>query len=96
MNPEAPSLDGQALAARYEALRQDVMSSGGCRHTICGLALFMRQGMAAWMKSPAETPVRQAAVPPAAPAMRMPDGVERNLVDIIAAMALATTLEGAR
>lgn len=96
MNPEAPNLDGQVLAARYETLRQEVVSSGSCRHTVCGLAPFMRQGMAVWMKSLAENPVRQTAMPPVASAMRMPDGIERSLVDILAAMALATTLEGVR
>jgi hypothetical protein len=93
VNPGATSLDGHALAARYEALRQDLVESGGRRHTVRGLALLMRKGMAAWMKSVGEAPVRDAAIPAASSAMRMPEGIERNLIDIVASMALATALE---
>jgi hypothetical protein len=96
MNPADPSLDGQALAARYEALRQDVVAAGSCRHTARGLALFMRHGMAAWMKNLGDNPVRDAAVPATSLALRMPEGIERNLVDIVASMALATALESVR
>jgi hypothetical protein len=53
----------------------------------------MRKGMAAWMKSVGEAPVRDAAIPAASSAMRMPEGIERNLIDIVASMALATALE---
>ena len=57
-----------------------------------GLALLMRKGLAAWMKSVGEEPVRDAAIPVASSTMHMPEGIERNLV---ASMALATALEGA-
>jgi hypothetical protein len=96
MTPTATSLDGHALVARYEALRQDVMDSGIGRRTVPGLALFMRKGMAAWMTSIGEEPMRHAAVPAASSATQMPDGIERSLIDIVATMALATALEGRR
>lgn len=55
----------------------------------------MRKGMAAWMENVAEKSMRDAATPAATSAMRMPEGIERNLVDIVASMAFATALEGA-
>src|SRR5258708_32273276 len=96
MTPTATSLDGHALAARYEALRQDVMDSGIGRHTVPGLALFMRKGMAAWMTSIGEEPMRHAAGPAASSATQMPDGIERGLIDIRHNLALATAMEGRR
>jgi hypothetical protein len=92
VNPVATNLDGHALAARYETLRQEVMAPGDRRHTVRSLALLMRKGMAAWMKSVEEVPVRAAAT--AAIARSMPEGIERSLVDIVATMALTTALEG--
>jgi hypothetical protein len=57
MSPADPSLDDQALTARYETLRRDVVAAGSCRHTVRGLALFIRYGMAAWMKNLGDDPV---------------------------------------
>jgi hypothetical protein len=96
MTPTAAGPDGHVLAAHYEALRQNAMAPGSCLHTVRGLALLMRQGMAAWMTSAGEEePLRIAAIAVASPATRLPDGIERTLVDIVATMALATTLGGA-
>jgi hypothetical protein len=89
-----PGLDGHALAARYEALRREVVDPEGCRHAVPGLALFVRQGMAAWMKGVEEAPIHHAAIPTASAAPRILAGIERNLIDIVAAMALATALAG--
>jgi hypothetical protein len=96
MNPPPASLDGHALVARYEALRQDVVGSRTCHHTVRGLALFMRKGMAAWMKSVEEEPLHRAAIPATSSVPRMSSSMERSLIDIVAAMALATALEGRR
>jgi hypothetical protein len=96
MSPADPALDDQALTARYETLRQDVVAAGSCRHTVRGLALFMRYGMAAWMKNLGDDPVCRVAVSAASPALRIPEGIERKLVDIVASMALATALENVR
>ena len=94
MNPAAANLDGHALAARYEVLRHDVVASADRRHTLHSLALLMRKGMAAWIKDVGEElPVREdISSPPASSAMCVPEGIERSLVDIVAAMALATAL----
>jgi hypothetical protein len=48
------------------------MSSGSCLHTVRGLALLMRQGMAAWMTSAGEEPLRIAAIAVASRATRLP------------------------
>ena len=95
MKPTAAGPDGHVLAAHYEALRRDAVDSGSRLHTVRGLALLMRQGMAVWMMSAGEEPLRVAAIAAASPAMRLPDGIEQKLVDIVASMALATTLGGA-
>ena len=96
MNPAAANLDGHALAARYEVLRHDVVASADRRHTLHSLALLMRKGMAAWIKEVGgeELPVREDITPPASSAMCVPEGIERSLVDIVAAMAFVTALEG--
>jgi hypothetical protein len=90
----APSLDGHVLAERYEALREAAIGSGRRCDGVCGLALIMRKGMAAWMKSGVDERMRNAAIPAAASAIRRFDGIEQTLVDIMASMALATALEG--
>src|SRR5215467_13166656 len=54
----APSLDGHVLAERYEALREEAVGSGMRCDGVCGLALLMRNGMAAWMRSVGEERVR--------------------------------------
>lgn len=95
MNPAAANLDGHALAARYEVLRHGVVASADRRHTLHSLALLMRKGMAAWIKDVGEElPVREGITPPASSAMCVPEGIKRSLVDIVAAMAFVTALEG--
>jgi hypothetical protein len=90
---DAPSLDGHALAERYEALREAAVASERRCDRVCGLALLVRKGMAAWMKSVVEERVRNAGIPAASSAIRRFDGIEQTLVDIVASMALATALE---
>jgi hypothetical protein len=95
VKPAAANLDAHALAARYEALRHDVVASADRRQSLHSLALLMRKGMAAWIKVVGqELPVREDSTPPGSSAMYVPEGVQRSLVDIVAAMAFATTLEG--
>jgi hypothetical protein len=89
VNTAAGNLDGHALAARYEVLRHDVVASADRRHTLHSLALLMRTGMAAWIKDVGqEPPVREAITPPASSPLCVLEGIERSLVDIVAAMAL--------
>jgi hypothetical protein len=92
VSPLATSADGHALAEQYEALRQAAVAKDGWRNVARGLALLMRKGMAAWMRGIREEP--SPVVAPVAPADRLPAGIERGLIDIIAAMALATTTAG--
>ena len=56
MNLAAANLDGHALAARYEVLRNDAVASADRRHTLHSLALLMRKGMAAWINDIGEEP----------------------------------------
>ena len=94
MNAAVANLDGHALAARYEVLRHDVIASADRRHTLHSLALLMRKGMAAWIKDLGqERPVREDITPTASSPMCVFEGIERSLVDIVAAMAFATALE---
>jgi len=89
VNPAAANLDGHALAARYEVLRNDVVAFADRRHTLHSLALLMRKGMAAWIKDVGqELPVREDITPPVSSAMCVLESIERSLVDIVAAMAL--------
>lgn len=85
--------DGQGLAAHYEALRRAVADPHERSHPVHALALLMRKGMAAWMNG-----IEIASPPAAAPGVacverQLPMGVEPHLVDILATMALATTME---
>lgn len=93
MNPPTSERDGHALTACYEALREHVLGSAVCRHTVHGLALFMREGMAPWMDSVAKEPMRDAAIETAPRAVQIPDGIERNLIEIVANMAFVAALE---
>jgi hypothetical protein len=90
VTPLAASADGHALAAQYEALRQEVVDKNGCRYVARGLALLMHKGMAAWMRGIEEESSPVAAVAPTSAGDRLPEGIERGLIDIVAAMALAT------
>jgi hypothetical protein len=90
----ATNLDAHALVARYEALRRDVVTAADRRHTLHSLALLMRKGMAAWIKDVGqELLVGDDITPLASSAKYLPEGIQRNLVDIVAAMAFATALE---
>lgn len=93
MREPAAVPDGHALAECYEALRKDVLECGAGGRTMRGRALLMFKGMAAWMKCMGDAPVR-TLMPAAGNEMRLPVGIEQNLVNIVATMAFATALEG--
>jgi hypothetical protein len=94
MNSRAAIAGGRALVEQYEALRRDVVDFDGHSHRVRGLALLMRKGMAAWMKGLGEQPASIAAPLPPSTSLPLPIGIEQLLIDILATMALATTLEG--
>lgn len=81
------------MVEHYEALRKDIVDFDGHSYRVRGLALLMRNGMAAWMKGVGEPCARIAASIPPSTALPLPPGIEQPLVDILATMALATTLE---
>ena len=83
------AVSGHALAESYETLRKDALGGG---HALRGRALLMFMGMAAWMKGMDEAPV-PARLAAADNEMRLPAGIEQNLVAIVATMAFATVLE---
>ncbi len=79
----------EALAARYEQLRSRVLEqqSFGERH---GLALFLREGMAAWIE------VSSVCLPGRAPGVvkspeqssPLPQGVHREMIHVLASITL--------
>jgi hypothetical protein len=62
MIPPELERDRRNLAACYEALRDHVLGLAVCRHTVHGLALLMREGMAAWMETLAQEPMHDSYV----------------------------------
>ncbi|MGH8138972.1 MAG: hypothetical protein ACREVV_12390 [Steroidobacteraceae bacterium] len=81
------------MAEQYEALRKDILELDGHTHAVRGLALFMRQGMAVWMRGVSETRVSTPASTRCATERPLPVGIEQFLVDILATMTLATAAE---
>ena len=82
-------IDGhEKLTAQYEQLRGDVVDRAGLRAHRFGLALFLQQGMTAWMRAWSEwtnepqTPLA-STVPLTAP---LPSTVRAQLTFILASM----------
>lgn len=82
--------EASAYAARYEALRQRAMARhrGEAR---LGLAVLLRQGVAAWMAAWSQIPVPvPRSAPPISPRpYSLPDGASADVVRLLAAMTLA-------
>ena len=76
-------------AARYEALRRQALESHRTLSARDGLAVLLRQGVAAWMEAWSRLP---APAVQAAPVERerppLPDGTSAEVVRLLAAMAL--------
>lgn len=85
--------DGQTLAEGYESLRQETAEWPGGRHHSPGRALFLFKGMAAWMRCVGETAPSPAAATAPRNESRLPAGIEQNLINLVASMALATARE---
>ncbi len=79
-----------AFTMRYEALREHVIARHPdvVRH---GIALLLRQGMAAWMRACREMAPTPDTVPAAntvPSSCSVPDGATTEIVHVLAAMAL--------
>ena len=74
-------------AGRFEDLRRRVTEGVGCLPREPGLAVFVRQGLAAWMQVWPELAARSSAPPTAPESARLPAAlygeVTRLLVDMI-------------
>lgn len=87
VHPRAEVGPAQALREGYEVLRDEALQG---RARGLGLALLLREGMAAWIRAgeraiPAPVPSR-----PARPEPGLPDGVHGGVVTVLAGMALST------
>ncbi len=80
--------DGCFLSDRYDELRREVLDRGIVRTRGDGLALFLRQGMANWMRAwlcftPQRKGVEKIVDPP-----KPPLDHKRELVEILSAMVM--------
>lgn len=83
------------LTAAYEQLRHDATGPSEQGASPRGLAIFLRQGMVAWMHACISVVSTPAANPPdrAGVALTLCPSVQHEVVDVLAAMALTTALE---
>ena len=88
------ALPATTLIAAYEHLRHEAMQSSA-REGLQGLAVLIRKGMAGWIHACTEaTSLAPNLTPTAAgTATVMPPNVQREVVDVLAAMALTRTTE---
>lgn len=93
MNREAAEDAGSVrqLVECYEELRQDVIR--GARGCSLGLALFLREGMAAWMRACSTWMPKPAPLPPPRAGSTLPSGLHGPMAALLADMALATARE---
>lgn len=99
MNDDPPhSIPQQEWVARYEQLRSDVLSLGHGIARGIGRAVFLRQGLTAWMRACCCSVV----TPPAsefaqtAPVSSLPCDVRTQAVLILAGILLGNRLEANR
>ena len=74
----------------YERLRNDVLDAGGSQATAPGRALFLRQGMAAWMRAWTACPkpsVMEDSAPYSAPPLSQ--GLLAQVTMILAGMLIS-------
>jgi hypothetical protein len=94
MNGCPPKPDARSLVEDYETLRHAVVDLGGGAGSIQGRALLMFRGMAAWIQALAQRTERTSAPLHTQAPVRLPAGMQENLVHIVATMALTAALEG--
>ncbi len=85
---EAPRPNASAHVARYEELRRQAVERQVLASRF-GLAVLLRQGLAAWVdqwsKMPAPTPAPSAEISRPSP---LPDDSQAEVIHVLAAMAL--------
>jgi hypothetical protein len=84
------------LTDAYERLRHDATGRSGYGSSLRGLAILLREGMVAWMHACATVVAAPAALSPPRPGIAVPvcPNVQREVIDVLATMALTTALEG--
>lgn len=75
----------------YEALRQEVVS--GTQGRSLGLALFLREGMATWLRASLTSRSESAPLPRRPLVAPLPAGLQRTMASLLADMVLATVGE---
>jgi hypothetical protein len=83
------------LADAYELLRRDAVEMPGRSGGLQGLAVLIRKGMVSWMDAcagAASTPAVMSP-PPRGSAMPLPRDLQREVVDVLVAMALTRETE---
>lgn len=83
------------LADAYEQLRHDATGASGRGGGLRGLAILLRQGMVAWMHACATAaPTTPVLLPPRpGTAVAVCPNAQREVIDVLATMALTTALE---
>ena len=83
------------LADAYEQLRHEATGPSGRGGSLRGLAILLRQGMVAWMHACATVAPEPAALLPSRRGVAVPTcpNVQREVIDVLAAMALTTAQE---
>ena len=76
----------------YERLRHDALVAATRGSGLRGLAILIRKGMAAWIQACASTATAVAS-PPAGNGMSMSPGVQPEVIEVLAAMALGRAME---
>ena len=88
------ALPAPMLITAYERLRHEAVERSA-RGGLQGFAVLARKGMAGWIQACTAAAGSPRALPPAAlgTATLMPPNVQREVVDVLAAMALTRTTE---
>lgn len=88
------ALPAPTLITAYERLRHEAMEPSA-RGGLQGLAILARKGMAGWIHACTAAAASPRDLPPPTPATAtlMPPNVQREVVDVLAAMALTRTTE---
>lgn len=86
----APDAGAQVMVERYEDLRCQVLGEGMGRGGNAGLALFVRQGMAGWMRawSDCQQPDDGGSAGSGPSDELLPRNIEPEVVMVLAGMAL--------